>query len=121
MRLLHGSPSTCQGTPPKDLKNPPRQWAGNLRIEQRRGALRYIVQFTDGRLRASLYGNLEPLTTIPSALKQAAWVAALNWLAHTRHGANSPPPQIKKLRYFRGHVKPGNKNHRQHQTVRRAA
>jgi hypothetical protein len=120
MQNLHDSLSACQGIPPKDLKNPPRQWVGNLRIEQRCGALRYIVQFTDGRLRASLYGNLEPLTASPSALKQAAWTAALNWMAHTRPGSDATEPQIKQLYYIRNCTRPGNKSHRQRRMGRRA-
>jgi hypothetical protein len=81
----------------------PRQWNTTLRVEKRYGVLRYVVEFSDGRLRASLYGVL-PVGP-PSVLKQAAWEDADEWLLHVR------PPKQRPV--CRAHF-PKDKQHRKH-------
>lgn len=70
-----------------------RTWATSLRIEQRYGALRYVVLFSDGRLTASLFGSVDDSVSSRSA-EEIAWQVAAGWLSHVR-------PQPKRRRSTR--------------------
>jgi len=37
-----------------------RRWFATLRVEKRCGLMHYVAEFTDGQLRASLYGSVNP-------------------------------------------------------------
>jgi hypothetical protein len=85
----------------------PRKWTTALRIESRYGATRYVIQFSDGHLRASLYGSVRPLATSPPALTEAAWQVAADWLAHLSPGTAglqvgtswNPKKEIRRIHF----------------------
>lgn len=95
------------------MKSEPRKWVTTLRTEKRRGTVGYVVEFTDGRLRASLYGSL-PLAA-HSALRQAAWESAIEWLSHVQTA-----PRRLRRNYQRIHF-PKNRSHRKHHAFGRKA
>ena len=76
-----------------------RRWFATLRVEKRCGLMHYVAEFTDGQLRASLYGSVNPLTASPSALKQAAWEAAIEWLSHIQRVPKRPLWPVRRV-YF---------------------
>jgi hypothetical protein len=73
-----------------------RRWITNLRVERRRGAVRYVIAFTDGVTRASLFGTLHSFTNCLADQEREAWECAVDWLAHIQ-----PVPQAPKRSYQR--------------------
>lgn len=96
------------------------RWISRIRVERRNESVGYVVLFTNGRLTATIKGNLAPLASVDS-LQSEAFDAAANWLCHTRPGSNAPKPKLRRLHYVRSHCQPVNRNHKEHKQGRRAA
>lgn len=92
-----------------------RLWTTSLRLEKRRGVTRYVIAFSNGHTRASLFGTLRPFTHSPADQKQEAWESALNWLAHVQ-----PTPHRPRREYQRVHF-PINRQRRKHRSFGRRA
>ncbi len=90
------------------MKTQPRKWTTALRVEQRYGVSRYVVEFSNGHLSASLYGTLGPLAATPSTLKQAAWESACEWFSHVQATNRQPLRPVRRAHF------PGNRQHRKH-------
>ena len=73
-----------------------REWLTTLRVEQRRGSTYYVVSFSNGLTRASLYGSL---AATPSEVKRVAWETALDWLAHVKPIPLKPRREYRRV-YF---------------------
>jgi hypothetical protein len=97
------------------IRRPPREWATTLRVEKRRGITRYVVTFSDGRTRASLFGTLKPFTNSSADLKQEAWETALNWLAHVQPVSRRPRREYQRVHF------PVNRQRRKHHGFGRRA
>jgi hypothetical protein len=74
----------------------------------------------DGRLRASLYGTVNPLAASPSALRQVAWESATEWLSHVQPVPHRPMRPIRRV-YFPVNRKRRKPIHKKTQELRRAA
>jgi len=92
-----------------------RQWSRHLRIERRYGRTQFVAEFTDGYLRASLYGSLDTLKAGPSALQQAGWEAACEWMSHVIPNAHKPRREYQRIHF------PVNHQRRKSHRFRRAA
>ncbi len=98
------------------MKRQPRKWTAAFRIERRYGVMRYIAEFTDGHLRASFYGSVNPLANSPSVLRQAAWEAAVEWISHVQPVPQRPMQPVRRIHF------PENRQRRKHHRgLRRAA
>ena len=91
-----------------------RHWTTSLRVERRRGITRYVIAFTDGTTRASLFGTLRPFTS-PADQKLEAWESALDWLAHV-----TPEPRKLAKPILRNYF-PENRQRRKPELRRAAA
>lgn len=74
----------------RDEQEHARTWAATLRIEQRYGVMRYVLLFTNGRLTASLFGSIDPRSSLSPT--EIGWQVAADWLSHVR------PHQPKRRR-----------------------
>ena len=92
-----------------------RQWTTALRVENRRGVTRYVVSFSNGVTRASLFGTLRPFNNSPADQKLEAWECALDWMAHI-----TPTPRKLTKPILRNFF-PANRERRKHGFRRAAA
>lgn len=91
--------------------NTPRQWSTSLRVERRYGVTRYVAQFSDGLLRASLFGSLAGDL---SEVKQAGLMAAVDWMAHVHPIPRRPFRPVRRVHF------PRNKSRKSHRKGKRA-